>query len=75
MWEYNTGRNVEASPVVVKNKVVVANMRGDLTIVNLLDGKLVWTYEIGSQIISNPAIATGKIFVGAFDGNVYCFGN
>ncbi|HPF51381.1 MAG TPA: PQQ-binding-like beta-propeller repeat protein, partial [Draconibacterium sp.] len=30
LWEYNTGRNVEASPVVVKDKVLVANMRGDL---------------------------------------------
>ena len=60
--------------MVVKNKVVIGNMRGDLAIVNLSDGKLVWSYEIGSQIISNPAVAAGKIFVGAYDGNVYCFG-
>ena len=74
LWEYNTGRHVEASPVIVKDKVLVANMRGDLALVNLSDGKPVWTYEIGSQIINNPAVANGKIFVGAYDGNVYCFG-
>ena len=30
LWEYNTGRHVEASPVIVKDKVIVANMRGDV---------------------------------------------
>ena len=74
LWEYNTGRQVEASPVIAGDKVLVANMRGDLAMVNLSDGKPVWSYEIGSQIIGNPAVAAGKIFVGAFDGNVYCFG-
>jgi eukaryotic-like serine/threonine-protein kinase len=74
MWEYNTGNRVEASPVIAGNKVVVANMRGDLALVNLSDGKVIWTYEIGSQIIHNPAIAGGLMFVGAYDGNVYCFG-
>jgi len=60
---------------VVNDKVVVANMRGDLALVNLSDGKLVWSYEVGSQIISNPAVAGGRIYVGAQDGNVYCFGS
>jgi len=49
-------------------------MRGDLATVNLSDGKVVWSYEIGSQIISNPAVADGRIYVGAYDGFVYCFG-
>ena len=49
-------------------------MRGDLAIVNLSDGKPVWKYELGGQIINNPAVANGKIYVGAYDGNVYCFG-
>jgi outer membrane protein assembly factor BamB len=49
-------------------------MRGDLALVNLSDGKVVLTYEIGSQIIHNPALANGRMYVGAYDGNVYCFG-
>jgi outer membrane protein assembly factor BamB len=74
LWEYNTGSRVEASPVIVGDKVIVANMRGDLAIVNLSDGKPVWNYEIGSQIIGNPAVVENHIFVGALDGNIYCFG-
>ena len=65
---------MEASPVVAGNKVVVANMRGDLALVSLYDGKLIWSYETGSQIISNPAVAGGRIYVGNSDGNLYCFG-
>jgi outer membrane protein assembly factor BamB len=60
---------------VAKNRVVVANMRGDLVILNLTDGKLVWKYELGGQIISNPAVVEGKLIVGNFDGFIYCFGN
>ena len=56
------------------NKVVVANMRGDLALVSLSDGKVIWSYETGSQIVSNPAVAGGRIYVGGSDGNMYCFG-
>jgi outer membrane protein assembly factor BamB len=74
LWEYNTGNRVEASPVVVGDKVVSANMRGDVAIVKLSNGEIVWSYEIGSAVINNPAISNGKMFIGAMDGNVYCFG-
>lgn len=74
VWEYNSGSRIEASPVIGGNKVVVANMRGDLVLLNLSDGKVIWEYEVGSQIIGNPAVAGGCIFTGAYDGNIYCFG-
>jgi eukaryotic-like serine/threonine-protein kinase len=37
-------------------------------------GKPDWSYEIGAAVIGNPAVADGKIVVGANDGVVYCFG-
>jgi outer membrane protein assembly factor BamB len=40
----------------------------------LKDGKEAWSYEIGRPIGSSPAVAGGKIVVGADDGNLYCFG-
>jgi outer membrane protein assembly factor BamB len=46
-----------------------------LYMVNLADGAQVWTYEIGQPIISSPAIAGGRVFIGGEDGNVYCFGS
>jgi outer membrane protein assembly factor BamB len=49
-------------------------MRGDLIILKLADGKPVWTYETGTPINGNPAVAGGRIYVGGEDGNLYCFG-
>jgi len=74
LWEHNTGNRVEASPVIAGDRVIAANMRGDLILVNISDGKVVWMYELGSQIINNPAVAGGRIYVGIYDGTVYCFG-
>jgi outer membrane protein assembly factor BamB len=35
-------------------------------------GSLVWTYETGNHILSKPAIADSKVFIGSNDGNLYC---
>jgi outer membrane protein assembly factor BamB len=41
---------------------------------DLKDGKLIWSYEIGSGIIGSPAVAGGFVIIGAEDGTVYAFG-
>ncbi|HOI49698.1 MAG TPA: PQQ-binding-like beta-propeller repeat protein, partial [Prolixibacteraceae bacterium] len=38
LWSYNTGNRVEASPVVAGKQALVANMRGDLILLDLADG-------------------------------------
>ena len=73
-WKRNTGFRIDASPLVTKSGLLVANMRGDLQLLNLYDGKLLWNYEIGSPVFSNPAVYDNRIFLGAGDGLVYCIG-
>jgi len=73
-WKHNTGRKVDASCVISGSNVLAANTRGDLLILNLSDGKPVWSYELGSAVVNNPAVFSNKIVVGAYDGFVYCFG-
>jgi outer membrane protein assembly factor BamB len=63
LWSYNTGKMVEASPLIVNDKVLVANMRGDLTMLNLSNGAKSWTYEIGSAIPGNPAVINNMIII------------
>ena len=36
-------------------------------------GKEVWSYEVGDAITAAPAIAGGRLVVGAQDGFVYAF--
>ena len=37
-------------------------------------GKELWSYEIGQAVGSSPAVAGGKVVIGANDSVVYCFG-
>jgi outer membrane protein assembly factor BamB len=37
-------------------------------------GTELWSYEIGRPVGSSPAVADGKVVIGADDGVVYCFG-
>jgi outer membrane protein assembly factor BamB len=32
---------------------------------------VVWSYQTGGDVVSSPAVAYGKVFVGSDDGNVY----
>ena len=41
---------------------------------NLANGKKVWSFEIGEPIVSSPAVAQGMIVIGCDDGSVYAFG-
>jgi outer membrane protein assembly factor BamB len=47
---------------------------GKLYLLNLANGQELWSYSIGSPIISSPIVSDGMVFVGANDGNVYAFG-
>ena len=75
VWKVNTGGRVDASPVLVKDALIVATMRGDLMIMNASDGRTRWSYELGSPVTGNPAVIDGYIIAGADDGRIYCFGN
>jgi eukaryotic-like serine/threonine-protein kinase len=49
-------------------------MRGDIIILNLTDGKPLWTYELGIPISGSPAVIGSRFIFAAEDGGVYCFG-
>ena len=74
LWNFNTGNRVEASPVIIRDKVLTANMRGDLALLNILDGSLIWKYEVGNSIVHNPAVIENLMVVCALNGTIYCFG-
>jgi len=74
IWKYNSGEKVDASPLICGENILIANMRGDLILLKLSDGTPVWTYETGTPIFGNPAVAEGRIFAGGGDGVIYCLG-
>ena len=74
IWSFNSGSRVEASPVIIQDKVLTANMRGDLALIKLSDGSQIWKYEVGNAILHNPAVIENLMIVCSLNGTVYCFG-
>jgi outer membrane protein assembly factor BamB len=41
--------------------------------VDLRTGKKLWEFDAGAPISASPAIASGRVVLGAQDGRLYCF--
>ncbi|NUO78988.1 PQQ-binding-like beta-propeller repeat protein [candidate division KSB1 bacterium] len=74
LWTHSAKTKIEASPVIVGPRVIVAVANGDVLALDLKTGKVVWQFESGSSFIASPAIAHGKLVVGSTEGIIYCFG-
>lgn len=74
IWKRNTGSRVDASAIISYNRVLVANMRGDVLVCDLKSGKPVQSFEFGAAISATPALIDGKVIIAAEDGNIYCLG-
>lgn len=73
-WTLETPARVDASPVLVGDRVLAASMSGDLYLVELASGKIAWQYPTGSSFTASPAVADGKVVIGTADGLLYAFG-
>ena len=74
LWTFQTLGEVDSSPVICGDKVIVGSQDGRVYIIRLSDGSEVWSYEIGQAISSSPAVADGVVVIGCDDGYVYAFG-
>jgi outer membrane protein assembly factor BamB len=73
VWRYETGGQVDSSPVIAGDRVIVGSDDGRLHIVDLASGEPIQTYDLGDSIVSSPAVAGRWIVIGCEDGNVYAF--
>ena len=63
-----------ANPLSGGEAVDIGSNDGRLYMLDLAKGAKLWEFEAGSPLSSSPAIAAGRIVIGAQDGRVYCFG-
>ncbi len=73
VWTFQTLGEVDSSPVICGDKVIIGSEDGRLYLLRLSDGKQVWSYEIGQPVTSSPAVANRMVVVGSDDGYVYAF--
>lgn len=62
------------TPTVVEARVYVGS-QGDHKIhcFNVIDGSEIWSFKTGDLIVSSPAVAYGRVYIGSWDYIFYCF--
>jgi outer membrane protein assembly factor BamB len=74
VWNYPTGKRIDASPVVAGNRVYVGSLDGNLYVLDLAKGTLVQKIELDGPVTGSPAVADGKLLIGTEKGTLYCLG-
>ncbi len=73
LWTHSRRARVDASPIVVGDRVYIADQAGVVMALSLADGKVVWEFQGSEAFIGSPAIADGFLVIAAGDGTVYGF--
>jgi outer membrane protein assembly factor BamB len=72
IWKYDPpGGKMASSPAIVGKDLVVHGMDGVVRVLDRRNGRLRWTFRIGSPIESSPIVHGGVDFFGAWNGRVY----
>jgi outer membrane protein assembly factor BamB len=63
LWEVPTRDAVFSSPVLYRGRAYAASLRGDLSAVNLANGSVAWSSDLGGEVYAAPAIADDALYV------------
>ena len=65
----------ESSPIVCDDKVIVCTKDGHISLLDLDNGKELWHYDCGEQIIASPAVISGCFYILTSRGTLMKFSN
>lgn len=72
MAPYNNGfAALVGSPTIAFNTAYVPCGDGRLYALNLQNGQIQWTLDIGAPLLSAPCISGNMLYLSSYDGNVY----
>ncbi|HEX7297044.1 MAG TPA: PQQ-binding-like beta-propeller repeat protein, partial [Pyrinomonadaceae bacterium] len=57
---------------LVDGRLVFGDKAGWIYMLAAEDGSLISELKIGDNVNSTPAILSGRIYIGAFNGSLYC---
>lgn len=74
-WKYLLKGNAgESSPLVCGDKVLVCTKTGIVSVLDTDNGRLLWEYDTGEQIVGSPAVIKDHFFILTAKGTLFCFG-
>ena len=72
IWKTRIGPS-ESSPLLLGGRVYVGDWNGDVWALDGSHGKVLWRRHVGGAVKGGIAYANGRLYVGSYDGHVYCF--
>lgn len=63
MWRLELGTGMSATPMVVDEVAYIADWRGDVHAVDVNDGSILWTSEVGGTIMASVTVHDDAVFV------------
>ena len=70
-WRKTIGPS-ESSPLLVGDRLYVGDWRGDVWALDARSGHTIWRYHTGGAVKGGVAQAGGRLYVGSYDGHLYC---
>jgi outer membrane protein assembly factor BamB len=58
----------------VDGRLIFGDKTGWMYMLSADTGERLWELKIGENINSTPAVFEGQIYIGAFNGKLYCLG-
>ena len=72
VWRYRARGSIWGSSPLVDGRLVFGDKAGWIHSVSADDGQKISELKIGDNINATPAILNGRIYIGAFNGKLYC---
>ena len=70
-WEFEAEEPIEATPIVLGNRVFVADVMGTVYGLSRIDGKQLWRTSYDTGFLAAPVADDDRLVVGDIEGNVY----
>jgi outer membrane protein assembly factor BamB len=71
LWTFQTGNDIEATPVLVNGILYVGSWDHNVYAVRANTGTLVWKYQTGDRVGETAAVVNGVVYIGSNDGSLY----
>lgn len=72
-WSFSLDDYPIAAPIVGESMIYASTMSGNFYVIDAQTGTSVYSYKTGGSIWSAASIYDKRVFVGSFDGKIYCF--
>jgi outer membrane protein assembly factor BamB len=70
-WQRTIGPS-ESSPLLIGDRLYVGDWNGDVWAFDADNGRMLWRRRLGGAVKGALASAGGRLYVGAYDGRLYC---